>query len=45
MELSREPPQLEFEVPAGHRGLDYVTDVRSDLGHGVSGLDSGALPP
>ena len=31
MELSREPPQLEFELPAGPRGLDYVAEVRRDL--------------
>ena len=31
MELSRETPQLEFELPAGPRGLDYVAEVRRDL--------------
>ncbi len=30
MESAMEPPQLEFELGNGTRGLDYVEEVRAD---------------
>ena len=31
MESALEPPQLEFQLPGGARGLDYVEEVRAGL--------------
>ena len=31
MESALEPPQLEFQLPGGTRGLDYVEEVRAGL--------------
>ena len=31
MESALDPPHLEFRLPGGVRGLDYVEEVRADL--------------
>jgi quinol monooxygenase YgiN len=41
MEIASEPPNLEFHLPGGTRGLDYVEEVRADFRRRVR-VDRGA---
>lgn len=44
MEIALEPPNLEFQLPGGARGLDYVEEVRADVpgrGRVHPGVDNG----
>ncbi len=38
LESATEPPEFVFALPQGRRGLDYVTEVRSEPGHATGSM-------